>query len=53
MSGRQTTIAVYADKDRIYCLESQDCCRCNNFQTTGKGSIEYLTNSQKFCFVYI
>ena len=34
MSSRQTTIAVYADKDRIYCGESQDCCRCINFQTS-------------------
>ena len=33
-SSRQTTIAVYADKDRIYCGESQDCCRCINFQTS-------------------
>ena len=34
VSSRQTTIAVYADKDRIYCGESQDCCRCINFQTS-------------------
>ena len=34
MSSRQTTIAVYADKDRIYCGESQDCCRCIKFQTS-------------------
>ena len=52
MYGRQATIAVYADKDRIYCVESQDCCRCMNFLATGDGFIQYLTNSQRFCFVY-
>ena len=31
--------------------ESQDCCRCINFQTTGNGFMQYLTNSQRFCFV--